>query len=165
MSKNNRTKFRVSTGYAVLIALLITAGAVGAGSLLLNQKSALAADIVVYKSSTCGCCKKWVSHLEQNGYTVEVHNQNRNKLSSIKAEMGVPRGLQSCHTAKIGGYVIEGHVPADVIARLLKEKPQIKGLAVPGMPMGSPGMEGPRRDSYDVLALQENGETSVFSSQ
>jgi hypothetical protein len=165
MSKNNRTKFRVSTGYAVLIALLITAGVVGLGSLLLNQKSAQAADIVVYKSSTCGCCKKWVSHLEQNGYTVEVHNQNRNKLSSIKAEMGVPRGLQSCHTAKIGGYVIEGHVPADEIARLLKEKPQIKGLVVPGMPMGSPGMEGPKQDSYDVLALQENGETSIFASK
>ena len=165
MSKNNRTKFRVSTGYAVLIALLITAGGVGAGSLLLNQKNARAADIVVYKSSTCGCCKKWVSHLEQNGYTVEVHNQNRSKLSSIKAEMEVPRGLQSCHTAKIGGYVIEGHVPADVIARLLKEKPQIKGLAVPGMPMGSPGMEGSRRDAYDVLALQENGKTSIFTSR
>jgi hypothetical protein len=165
MSKNRRTKVRVSTGYAVLIALLITAGVVGLGSLLLNQKSAQAADIVVYKSPTCGCCKKWVSHLEQHGYTVEVHNQSRNKLSSIKAEMGVPRGMQSCHTAKIGGYVIEGHVPADEIARLLKEKPQIKGLVVPGMPMGSPGMEGPKQDSYDVLALQENGETSIFASK
>ena len=165
MSKNRRTKVRVSTGYAVLIALLITAGVVGLGSLLLNQKSAQAADIVVYKSPTCGCCKKWVSHLEKNGYTVEVHNESRNKLSSIKGEMGVPGSLQSCHTAKIGGYVIEGHVPADVITRLLEEKPQIKGLVVPGMPMGSPGMEGPRRDAYDILALQENGETSIFSSK
>ena len=94
-----------------------------------------------------------------------MHNQSRSKLSAIKAEMGVPGGLQSCHTAKIGGYVIEGHVPADVIARLLKEKPQIKGLVVPGMPMGSPGMEGPRRDSYDVLALEENGKTSIFASK
>jgi hypothetical protein len=165
MSKNKRTKVRVSTGYAVLIALLIGVGVVGAGSLLLGQKSAHAADVVVYKSPTCGCCKKWVSHLEKNGYTVEVHNESRNKLSSIKGEMGVPRDLQSCHTAKIGGYVIEGHVPADVIARLLKEKPQIKGLAVPGMPMGSPGMEGPRKDSYDILALEENGKTSIFASR
>jgi hypothetical protein len=165
MSKNQRTIIRVSTGYAVLIALLISAGVVGAGSLLLGQKSAHAADVVVYKSPTCGCCKKWVSHLEQNGYTVEVHNESRNTLSSIKAEMGVPDSLQSCHTAKIGGYVIEGHVPADVIARLLKEKPQIKGLAVPGMPMGSPGMEGPRKDSYDILALEESGKTSIYESR
>jgi hypothetical protein len=164
MSKSKRTKFRVSTGYAVLIALLIGVGVVGAGSMLLGQKNAHAAD-VVYKSPTCGCCKKWVSHLEKNGYTVEVHNQSRSKLSAIKAEMGVPGGLQSCHTAKIGGYVIEGHVPADVIARLLKEKPQIKGLAVPGMPMGSPGMEGPRKDSYDILALEENGKTSIFANR
>ncbi len=165
MSKNNRMKSRAATGYGKIAALLLVAGGLLLGSILPVQKSAQAADIVVYKSPTCGCCKKWVSHLEQNGYTVEVHNQNRNKLSSIKAEMGVPRGLQSCHTAKIGGYLIEGHVPADVIARLLKEKPQIKGLVVPGMPMGSPGMEGPRRDSYDVLALQENGKTSVFASR
>jgi len=165
MSKNNRTKVRVSTGYAVLIALLISAGVVGAGSLLLGQKSAHAADVVVYKSPTCGCCKKWVSYLEQNGYAVEVHNESRSQLSSIKAGMGVPGDLQSCHTAKIGGYIIEGHVPADVIARLLKEKPQIKGLAVPGMPMGSPGMEGPRKDSYDILALEENGKTSIFASK
>ncbi len=165
MSKHNRMKSRVATGYGKIAALLLVAGGLLLGSILPVQKSAQAADIVVYKSPTCGCCKKWVSHLEQNGYTVEVHNQNRNTLNSIKAEMGVPRGLQSCHTAKVGGYVIEGHVPADVIARLLKEKPQIKGVAVPGMPMGSPGMAGPRRDSYDVLALQENGKTSVFASR
>jgi hypothetical protein len=165
MSKNNRMKSSVATGYGKIAALLLVAGGLLLGSILPVQRSAQAAEIIVYKSPTCGCCKKWVSHLEQHGYTVEVHNQNRNKLKSIKAEMGVPRGLQSCHTAKIGGYLIEGHVPADVIARLLKEKPQIKGLAVPGMPMGSPGMEGPRKDAYDVLALQKNGKTSVFSSQ
>lgn len=119
--------------------------------------------MVVYKSPSCGCCKKWVSHLEQNGYTVEVHDQSN--LSSIKAEMGVPRRMQSCHTAKVGGYVVEGHVPADVIARLLKEKPQIRGLVVPGMPMGSPGMEGSRKDPYDVFAFQENGKTTVYASR
>ena len=165
MSKRKGAKFRVSTGYAVLIALLIAVGVIGAGSLLLGQKSAHAADVVVYKSPTCGCCKKWVSHLEQNGYTVEVRNESRSKLSAIKSEMGVPGDLQSCHTARIGGYIIEGHVPADVIARLLKEKPQIKGLAVPGMPMGSPGMEGPRKDSYDILAIEVDGKTSIFASR
>ena len=165
MSKRKGAKFRVSTGYVVLIALLIAVGVIGAGSLLLGQKSAHAADVVVYKSPTCGCCKKWVSHLEQNGYTVEVRNEGRSKLSAIKSEMGVPGDLQSCHTARIGGYIIEGHVPADVIARLLEEKPQIKGLAVPGMPMGSPGMEGPRKDSYDILAIEVDGKTSIFASR
>jgi hypothetical protein len=165
MSKNNRMKSRVVTGYGKIAALLLIAGGLLLGSILPVQRSAQAAEIIVYKSPACGCCKKWVSHLEQHGYTLEAHNQSRDKLGSIKAEMGAPRGLQSCHTAKIGGYVIEGHAPADEIARLLKEKPQIKGLAVPGMPMGAPGMEGPRRDSYDVLALQENGKTSIFASR
>lgn len=119
--------------------------------------------MVVYKSPTCGCCKNWVNHLKENGYSVEVHNQRN--MNSIKSELGVPRHLQSCHTAKVGGYVVEGHVPADVIGRLLKEKPQIKGLAVPGMPMGSPGMEGPRKDAYDILTFQENGRNTVYSSR
>jgi hypothetical protein len=86
-------------------------------------------------------------------------------MSPIKTELGVPRHLQSCHTATVGGYVLEGHVPAEEIARLLKEKPQIKGLAVPGMPMGSPGMDGPRKDAYDVVTFQENGRTTVFASR
>ena len=118
---------------------------------------------MVYKSPTCGCCKDWVSHLKENGFTVEVHN-HRN-LNPIKDEMGVPRHMQSCHTAKVGSYVIEGHVPADVVARLLKEKPDIEGLAMPGMPMGSPGMEGPRKDKYDILTLEKSGRTSVYASR
>lgn len=132
-------------------------------SLLLFAQPANAVDVVVYKSPTCGCCKNWISHLEKNGLSVEVHN--RRDMSPIKSELGVPRHLQSCHTATVGGYVVEGHVSAEDIVRLLKEKPAIKGLAVPGMPMGSPGMEGPRQDAYDVLTFRENGRTSVYASR
>lgn len=120
-------------------------------------------DVVVYKSPSCGCCADWVSHLKQNGFSVEVHNQR--DMRSIKEKMGVPGRLQSCHTAKVGGYIIEGHVPAVDITRLIKNKPKIKGLAVPGMPMGSPGMDGPRKDAYNVLTFQASGEVSIYSRQ
>lgn len=125
------------------------------------RQPALAADVKVYKSPSCGCCKKWVSHLTQKGFSVEVIN--RSNLKPVKSQWGIPSALQSCHTAVVGGYVIEGHVPADDIKRLLDEKPNIKGLVVPGMPMGSPGMEGSRQDSYAVFALDQQGQTSVFS--
>ncbi len=152
-----------SPAYVKLAARLMTGVTLMMSSLLLIAQPANAADVVVYKSPTCGCCKNWVSHLQENGFSVEVHE--RRNMSPIKTELGVPRQLQSCHTAKVGGYVVEGHVPADVITRLLKEKPPVKGLAVPGMPMGSPGMEGPRKDAYDVVTFQENGKTTVFASR
>lgn len=117
--------------------------------------------ITVYKSPTCGCCIKWVRHLEDNGFKVEAIN--RKDMSVIKSENGVPRRLASCHTAIIDGYVIEGHVPAADIKRLLKERPDVTGLTAPGMPMGSPGMEGPRQDRYDVLTFTREGDTTVFS--
>ena len=120
-----------------------------------------AEEITVYKSATCGCCKNWVSHLENNGFDVNAHN--RNDMPSIKKQYGVAPQQQSCHTAIINGYVIEGHVPAADIKRLLTEKPDIKGLTVPGMVMGSPGMEGPRKDAYNVLAIDRQGNTSVYS--
>jgi hypothetical protein len=118
---------------------------------------------VVYKTPTCGCCAKWVDHLKANGFAVEVHDVEA--VEPTKAELGIPAALASCHTAKIGGYVFEGHVPAEVIQRVLREKPQITGVAVPGMPMGSPGMEGPSRDRYDVVAFDGNGQTSVYESR
>ena len=141
-------------GAALLAGILVV-------TLLVVQKSTQAADIVVYKSPTCGCCSKWVDHLEKNGFSVEVHDQR--DMGIIKDRFGVPRNLQSCHTAQVGGYFVEGHVPADVIRRMLEEKPAIQGLAVPGMPMGSPGMEGPRKDPYDVLAYDEAGKPSVYA--
>lgn len=117
--------------------------------------------ITVYKSPTCGCCSKWVSHLEANGFKVKAIDQN--DMTSVKSEAGVPLQMGSCHTAFIDGYVIEGHVPATDIKRLLEEQPAVTGLTVPGMPMGSPGMEGPRQDRYDVLTFTKTGETTVFS--
>jgi len=117
--------------------------------------------ITVYKSPTCGCCNKWISHLEDNGFKVEAINQS--DMNRVKSESGIPRQLASCHTAKVGGYLIEGHVPATDIKRLLKQQPDVAGLTMPGMPMGSPGMEGHRQDNYDVLTFTRTGKTGVFN--
>jgi hypothetical protein len=138
------------------IALLGMAGG------LLSVQPALAADITVYKSPTCGCCSKWIKHLEANGFTVEAHD--RNDMPKVKRMFGVQPQYQSCHTAIVDGYLIEGHVPAGDIHRLLDSKPTaVKALAVPGMPMGSPGMEGHRSDRYEVLSINADGEANVFS--
>lgn len=119
--------------------------------------------ITVYKSPTCGCCGKWVDHLEENGF--DVKSVDTPDVNPTKMKYGVPRELASCHTALVDGYVVEGHVPADVIKKMLSEEPEIVGLAVPGMPMGSPGMEGSRVDNYDIIAFQEDGTRSVFASR
>ncbi|MEP1214359.1 MAG: DUF411 domain-containing protein [Marinobacter sp.] len=119
-------------------------------------------DIHVYKSPTCGCCTDWVDHLEDNGFKVEVTETN--DLNPIKIDAGLTPALASCHTAFVGDYVIEGHVPANDIHRLIAEAPKANGLAVPGMPAGSPGMEmGDRKDHYQVLMFNENGQTRVFA--
>jgi hypothetical protein len=117
--------------------------------------------MVVYKTPTCGCCGAWVDHVKANGFKVEVHDLDG--LTEIKRQHSVPDRLSSCHTARIGGYVIEGHVPAEDIQRLLRERPAVHGIAVPGMPMGSPGMEGPRRDSYNVIAFHRDGREEIFA--
>jgi len=122
-----------------------------------------AAEVTVYKSATCGCCKKWVQHLQTNGFSVRAINVD--DVVKYKSANGVPLMLGSCHTAVVDGYVIEGHVPANDIKRLLKERPAVSGLAVPGMPVGSPGMEqGGRKDRYNVISFDKQGRTSVFSS-
>ena len=122
-----------------------------------------AQNIHVYKSPTCGCCTDWVKHLEANGFEVEVtETQN---LNPIKHEAGLTPSLASCHTAFVGDYVIEGHVPASDIERLIAEAPKVRGLTVPGMPVGSPGMElGDRKDAFQVLMFNEKGQTQVFSA-
>ena len=104
-------------------------------------------------------------HLQSNGFKVDKKDVNDSQLSAIKSKYGVPEKLQSCHTAIVQGYVIEGHVPADLIYRVLKEKPAIRGLAVAGMPPGSPGMEGPKAQPYDVLAFDKNGRVSVYAKR
>ncbi len=131
--------------------------------LLLGPAAAAAADVVVFKSPTCGCCTKWVEHLEQNGLSVEVHD--RHDMTAVKDRLVVPDQLRSCHTALAGDYIIEGHVPADLIQRVLEEKPEAVGLAVPGMPMGSPGMEGPRKDDYAVLSFSHDGRLEVYAER
>lgn len=117
--------------------------------------------ITVYKTPTCGCCKKWVEHLRANGFAPTTRDMP--DLSEVKATFGVPAALQSCHTATVGSYVIEGHVPADLIHKMLRERPKIAGLAVPGMPMGSPGMEGGTPEHYDVVAFERSGKTRVYA--
>jgi len=119
--------------------------------------------IKVYKTPTCGCCKAWVEHLEQNGFKVEVMDMP--DLSSVKAKYGVKPEMQACHTAVVGNYVVEGHVPADLILKMINEKPAIAGIAVPGMPMGSPGMEGGAKESYTVLSFDSTGKSSVYANR
>ncbi|WP_152205626.1 DUF411 domain-containing protein [Marinobacter changyiensis] len=118
--------------------------------------------ITVYKSPSCGCCGDWVKHLEEHDFDVEVHNTDN--LNPIKQEAGLTPALASCHTAFINGYAIEGHVPARDIRTLLEQAPKARGLTVPGMPAGSPGMEmGDRQDAYQVLLYNEEGQTRVFT--
>ncbi len=120
--------------------------------------------VQVWKDPQCGCCQEWVEHLRANGFTVEIHDVGN---TAARKRLGMPEKLGSCHTATVGGYVIEGHVPAVDIARLLRQKPQALGLTVPGMPIGSPGMDGAvykgRRDAYEVLLVQGDGGTRTFA--
>ena len=119
--------------------------------------------VTVYKTPTCGCCSLWSDYMAENGFRVE--NVDIDNLTAVKDSLGVPSDIGSCHTATVEGYVVEGHVPAEFVTRLLDEKPDALGLAVPGMPLGSPGMEqGDMRQPYDVLILDESGEAAVFAS-
>jgi hypothetical protein len=117
--------------------------------------------ITVYKDPNCGCCRNWIAHLIKNGYRVDA--KDTPEMDQIKTTLGVPTALHSCHTAIVAGYLIEGHVPAADIDRLLATKPKVKGLAVPGMPMGSPGMEGGAKQHYQVMAFDRTGKASVFA--
>ncbi len=119
------------------------------------------AAVEVFKSPYCGCCGKWVEHLRQNGFQVNTHDVE--DVTAARKKMGMPDRLGSCHTAKIGGYVVEGHVPAADIQRLLKEKPRALGLAVPSMPPGSPGMESVTPVPYQTLLVKTDGTTQVFA--
>jgi hypothetical protein len=120
--------------------------------------------IEVWKSATCKCCINWVKHLEANGFAVNVNAADPSMLDRIKRQSGIGEELASCHTAKIGAYVIEGHVPAPDIKRLVAERPDALGLTVPGMPVGSPGMEqGAETEPYDVLLIKKDGTTEIFA--
>lgn len=120
-------------------------------------------NVDVYKDPTCGCCALWVAHMKARGFVTTVSDVR--DIAAVKTKYHVPNQLRSCHTALVGGYVLEGHVPATDVQRLLKERPMIVGLAVPGMPVGSPGMEGPNSRPYDVLTFDAAGKTTVYSTQ
>ena len=143
---------------ASFFALALTTGAARPPAGPIEKKPV----ITVYKDAACGCCKSWIEHLIKHGYRVDA--KDTPEMTEIKRSLGVPVGLSACHTAVVNGYLIEGHVPAADIARLLKEKPKVAGLAVPGMPMGSPGMEGPRTQRYQVLSFDKAGKTKIFAS-
>ena len=124
-------------------------------------RDANALDVTVYKTPSCGCCTEWVGHLRDNGFHVTALNVT--DLTQIKRRYGVTPDLAACHTAIVDGYVVEGHVPADVIRRFLEERPPVAGLAVPGMPMGSPGMEGSYREPYNVLTFDRHGKLQIYA--
>ncbi len=141
--------------------LLATAAIVGAAGL--PQAFAAGEAVTMYKDPNCGCCGKWAEHMRANGF--DVKEVPTAKMLEVKRDAGVPQALGSCHTAKVGGYIVEGHVPAADVRRLLSEKPKVVGIAAPGMPQGSPGMEGPYpADRYDVLSFDREGGTAVFAS-
>ena len=122
-------------------------------------------EIAVYKTPTCGCCSLWVDHMKEAGF--KVTTTDLNDLHPIKNHFGVSHDIESCHTAIVGGYVVEGHVPADVVQKMLEEKPDIAGIAVPGMPIGSPGMEveGRPADRYNVIAFDKQGNRTVYAER
>jgi len=142
-------------------AAMLIAGAIGVSA----QQNAAASKptAVVYKTSSCGCCRMWVEHLKASGFTVEAKDVSADEVRAVSKAAGLKDDDTSCHTAKIGGYIVEGHVPASDIQRLLKEKPAIAGIAAPGMPQGSPGMEQGSKEPFDVVAFTKDGKTRLYS--
>ncbi|HVL67637.1 MAG TPA: DUF411 domain-containing protein [Vicinamibacterales bacterium] len=146
---------------ALLVAVTVTGPAVTA-----QVRQAKAPMVEVFKTPTCGCCSKWVDHIRDAGFEVRATDMSQEELDKVKAKHHVPAAVHSCHTALVSGYVVEGHVPAAEVKRLLKERPKVVGIAVPGMPLGSPGMEvsGIKPHPYDVLTFDKTGNTKVFAT-
>ena len=145
------------------IVTLVT-GTLAAAIVVAQKPAPVVVDVV--KSATCGCCMKWVEHMRQAGFDVKVKDLEQAALDKVKTDYGIPATAQSCHTARVAGYTVEGHVPADAVQRLLKEKPAVAGIAVGGMPTGSPGMEVPsgRKQPFNVVSFSKDGSTKVFAS-
>lgn len=151
-----------ATGIAATFALTSLAVARLDDGRSAQVKPGAAIQVTVFKDANCGCCREWVEHLRKNGFAVTA--KDTTDVSSVKRTGRVPQRLYSCHTAFVNGYVVEGHVPAADIHRMLRDKPKIAGIAVAGMPAGSPGMEvGGRKDPYDVVAFRRDGSTSVYA--
>lgn len=141
--------------------------AVAAGALLawgaIDDHAADAATLTVYKSPSCGCCGAWVEHMRAAGFEMKVQDLGGEELAAVKARHGIHVGLASCHTAVVAGYAVEGHVPADLVQRLLRERPAVAGLTVPGMPPRAPGVDAPTGPAYDVLAFGGDGSTELYA--
>jgi hypothetical protein len=156
----------------LLLVLLLVLGSAGLLTLRAASATRLAraeephgavpVAITVYKSPTCECCGRWIEHLKKSGFEVTVVDMD--DVTPVKQKYGVPSSATSCHTSLVGGYAIEGHVPADLIRKLLRERPAVAGIAAPGMPVGAPGMEmGSRKDAYDVVAFDRSGRTTLYA--
>lgn len=166
MTPTPRTTPALPTRRQWLATALPVAGAGLAIALLpATTRAATSTPVEVWKDPNCGCCQDWVDHMQAHGFAVKVHATGNN---AVRARLGLPQKLGSCHTALVGDYLVEGHVPASDVHKLLQQKPKALGLAVPGMPVGSPGMDGAvygnQRDPYDVLLVAHDGSTRVFSS-
>jgi hypothetical protein len=143
---------------------LAIAGIIGVAAQTKAPATAALPRVTVYKTSSCGCCKLWVDHMKTNGFDVQAMDVSAADVRGISKAAGLKDQDTSCHTAKIGDYTVEGHVPAADIKRMLKEKPAIAGLSAPGMPMGSPGMEqGNTKEPYDVIAFKKDGTSTVYA--
>jgi hypothetical protein len=147
------------------VAILAVFFALGwAGTIWVAAQSARP-QMTVYKSPTCGCCSKWIEHMQANGFDVKAVDVD--DIDKVKRERGIPADAASCHTGIVNGYLVEGHVPADAVQKMLKEKPAIAGIAVPGMPMGSPGMEVPggRKESFNIVSFAKTGKTALYQKR
>jgi hypothetical protein len=146
-------------------AILVIAGVVAFSAASSGQQKSKPIPMSVYKSPSCGCCVNWINYMRANGFDPKV--QDVDNIGAVKVKLGVKPDFASCHTTEVGGYVVEGHVPVEVVQRLLKERPKIAGLAVPNMPAGSPGMEMPdgRKDRYNILAFTSDGKTTIYDKR
>jgi hypothetical protein len=150
------------TRVTIAIAALAVAG-LSFGAAAQQKPAAAAQKVTVYKTSSCGCCKLWVDHLKASGFDVQAMDVSAEQVRAVSKAAGLRDDDVSCHTAKVGNYIVEGHVPASDIQRMLKEKPAIAGIAAPGMPQGSPGMEQGSKEPYDVVAFTKDGKTTVYA--
>lgn len=163
-----RRNLIIGTSLLILVALAGGLWALGSSQNQMtadtNGEAVTERTLTVYASPQCGCCDDWVAHMKENGFTTEVRKVDN--INAVKKEAGLPRELVSCHTAFIDDYLIEGHVPAKEVTRLLREQPEASGLSVPGMPMGSPGMEieGRGRDAFDVILFKRDGTRRIYES-
>ena len=151
-------------GRFLSVGLFIVAALAWSGNVWVAAQTRAAAkpQMTVYKSATCGCCKLWIKHMEENGFAVKAFDVD--DIDKVKRERGVPASAASCHTGVVNGYVVEGHVPADAVLKMLKEKPDVRGIAVPGMPVGSPGMEveGGFKQPYAIVSIDKAGKTKIY---